>query len=140
MRDFLIDLLPDVTFHLIKEYRHDFLRYTYSKRKSILIAKKTQSKKQINEWWRNTSAASDININILIHDRKTDYKAKLPTIEEDEHTIREINKTKINIIIDDIIAQSPTLEDGQIKIWAEDYKSPFFIKMLLERIDFFKCK
>ena len=79
-----------------------------------------------------TAENSDVNINVLMYDERTDYKApQLNPIEED--------KNAIHILINNTIAESPILENGNIKIWEEDCKSPLLIRMLMERIDSFRC-
>ena len=95
---------------------------------NITFHKDNQTDKQIQDWLRKNAKDSDIHI--PMYHQKSDLKSLLPF---------EINGSTIHIIIDDTVLVSPLLENNKIKIWLEDNKSPLLIKMLMERLDSFRC-
>ena len=122
MWEYIENLLPNATFYLVSVPRHDPRSIQYS----LIPRRFSQTDHQIR--YRPNKNNTNPEINILM------YKKEIKLLSN-----REMNGNKIHIIFDDTILESPLLEDNKIKIWLEDFKSPLLIKMLMERIDSFRC-
>ena len=114
----------EIVLHIPPLLNADDYDYYVAIAYSSFNTSRDKSKDQTKQWIRRKEVTGDINI--VVYHNEHDHVAK---------SLFTTQENTVKVIISDQIKTSPLLlTSGDIMVWEEDVLSPYFAKIIFERI------